>query len=120
MKRRAIATIGWGLVLLFVIAIGISAPGFAEEMAPLQTVTLKIDGMDCGACAKNIQSALAKTPGVKTAQVKVAKQWIFFNDYSNVRAVVEYESGKTDVPDLIKAVEGASNAVLQYKAMLAE
>ncbi|MBI3605545.1 MAG: cation transporter [Nitrospirae bacterium] len=92
----------------------------AEGISVLQTVILKIDGMDCGACAKDIRSALLKTPGVQAAEVKTSKRWIFFNDYSNARAVVEYEQGKTTVDELIKAVEGASNSIFTYKARLAE
>lgn len=46
----------------------------AGETSLLQTVTIKIDGMDCSACAKDIRSVLLKTPGVKAAEVKVKKK----------------------------------------------
>ncbi|TAK00524.1 MAG: heavy-metal-associated domain-containing protein, partial [Candidatus Manganitrophaceae bacterium] len=68
---------------------------FAEESSAFRAATIKIEGMDCSACAKDIRSALLKTPGVKAAEVKVKKKWFFFNDFSDARAVVEYEPGKT-------------------------
>jgi copper chaperone CopZ len=108
------------LSLLFWVIDGPSTDrlGFAEERGTFQTVTLKIDGMDCGACAKEIRSALMETPGVKAADVKVRKKWLFFDDFSDARAVVEYEPDKTTVDDLIKAVEGASNPMFTYHARL--
>ena len=110
------------LFLLFLVAGGPATDrlSLAGETRVLQTVTLKIDGMDCSACAKDIRSALLKTPGVQAAEVKVSKRWIFFNDYSNARAVVAYEQGKTTVDDLIKTVEGASNSIFTYHARLME
>ena len=108
------------LFLLFLFTDG-PAPdrlSLAGETSVLQTVTIKIDGMDCSACAKDIRSALLNTPGVKAAEVKVKKKWLFFNDFSDARAAVAYEQGKTTVEDLIKAVEGASNSMFTYHAWL--
>ena len=89
----------------------------AAEAQDLQKVTLKIDGISCGSCIAKIRSALSKVPGVKTAQVKVKSRWIFFADYSDARAIVECELGKTTVDELIKAVEGAGDS---YKTTLIE
>lgn len=91
---------------------------FAEESSAFRTATIKIEGMDCSACAKDIRSALLKTPGVTAAEVKVKKKWFFFNDFSDARAAVKYEEDKTTVDDLIKAVEGASNSMFTYHARL--
>ncbi|NKE70234.1 heavy-metal-associated domain-containing protein [Candidatus Manganitrophus noduliformans] len=109
-------------VLLFLVTGAPATDHFslAEEPGALQTITLKIDGMDCGACAKEIRSALMERPGVRTAEVKVRKKWLFFDDFSDARAVVEYEQSKTTVDDLIKAVEGASNSMFTYHARLIE
>jgi len=108
------------LFLLFLVAGGPATNrfSFAEESSAFRTATLKIEGMDCSACAKDIRSALLKTPGVKAAEVKVKKKWFFFNDFSDARAAVEYEEGQTTVDDLIKAVEGESNSMFTYHARL--
>lgn len=110
------------LFLLFLLTGGPTTDRFslAEERGTLQTIILKIDGMDCGACAKEIRSALMETPGVKAAEVKVRKKWFFFDDFSDARAVVKYEPGKTTVEGLIKAVEGVSNSMFTYHARLIE
>ncbi|HBH82112.1 MAG TPA: hypothetical protein DDY39_19965, partial [Nitrospira sp.] len=50
----------------------------AAESQGLQTVTIHIDGMSCGACLKDVKAALAKVPGVSAVEFTVAKKWIFF------------------------------------------
>lgn len=94
--------------------------GLAQEAQALQTVTLQIEGMSCGMCVKEVRSALSKVPGVKATEVKVGKKWFFFNDYSDARAVVTCEQGKTTVAELIKAVEAASSVIGAYKARQVE
>jgi len=88
----------------------------AAEAQDIQKITLKIEGMDCSACVKDIRSALLNVPGVKAADVKVKKRWLFFNDFSDARAVVEFEQGKTTIEALVKAIEKASNAIFTYRA----
>lgn len=34
-----------------------------------ETVTLQVDGMTCGGCAKNVEKAALSVPGVKKADV---------------------------------------------------
>ena len=94
--------------------------GAAETDQKAQRVTLKIDGVDCGACVKGIRSALMKIPGVTKAEMKLKPKGLFLKDYSDTKVVVEYEQGKTTNEQLIKAVEGASNAQFTYKATLME
>lgn len=108
------------LFFLFLVTGGPAADrlSLAGETSVLQTVTLKIDGMDCSACAKDIRSAILKTQGVKTAEVKVKKKWFFWNDFSDAHAVVEYDQSQATVDNLIKAVEGASNSMFTYHARL--
>lgn len=89
----------------------------AAEAQELQTIILRIEGMSCGACVKDVRAALSKVPGVKAAEVKVGTKWFFLNDYSDVRAIVTCERGNTTADGLIKAVEAASNAISTYKAM---
>jgi mercuric ion binding protein len=88
----------------------------AAEAQELQTITLRIEGMSCGACVKDVRVALSKVPGVKVAEVKVGTKWFFLNEYSDARAIVTCERGKTTADELIKAVEAASSAISTYKA----
>ncbi len=89
---------------------------WAEEAPGLQTFTLQIDGMTCGACVKDIRSALLKVPGVKAVEFEIKKKGFFFLDYSDARAIITCEPGKTPVNALITAVEGASSLTSTYKA----
>lgn len=89
---------------------------WAAEAPDPQTFTLQIDGMTCGVCAKGIRSALLKVPGVKAVEFQIKKKWFFFNDYSDARAVIRCEPGKTTVNALMTAVEGASSLTSTYKA----
>jgi len=93
---------------------------FAMETHEIQTITLKLDGITCGGCIGTIKTALLKVHGVKAVEVKVNSKWLFFKDYSNARAVVEFEPSKTSADEYIKAVEGAGNARNPYKATLTE
>lgn len=89
---------------------------WAVEEPDLQTFTVQIDGMTCGACVKDIRSALLKIPGVKAVEFQINKKGFFFLDYSDARAVIRCEPGKTTVNALITAIEGASNLTSTYKA----
>ena len=90
------------------------------EAQDLQTTILQIEGISCSACIKEIRSALLKVPGVKSADLKVKKTWFFFNDYSDARAIVTSDQGKTTVDALIKAIEAASTSMFSYNARLIE
>ena len=92
----------------------------AAESQGLQTVTIHIDGMSCGACLKDVKAALAKVPGVSTVEFAVAKKWIFFSDYADARALVAFDPEKAGVEALVKAVEGASGSLSAYKARVLE
>ena len=120
MKINKFGVVGFVfLIILFVGVMGKVLPAEAEQ-SRVHRVILKIDGIGCGSCVGDIRSALVKTPGVLATQMKVAKKWLFWSDLSDVRAVVEIEPGKTTPDGLIKAVEGASNAMYQYHARLIE
>ena len=90
--------------------------GLAAENERLQTVTLQIDGMTCGACVKDVKAALAKVSNVSSVEITVGKKGLFFFDYANVRAAVTFDPEKTDVAALIKTVESASTSLSTYKA----
>jgi copper chaperone CopZ len=94
----------------------IAFSGFAGEPQRIQTVTLHIDGMTCGACVKDVRASLAKVPGVSAVEITVGKKWVFFSDYADARALVTLDMEKAEVQALIKAVEAASNPLSAYKA----
>lgn len=75
----------------------------------IQQVTLKIDGMRCRSCVRDIRKALLSLPGVPSAEV----------DYCWEEVVVKIEFGKVTDPQLIKAVASASNAMYTHRAEVA-
>jgi copper chaperone CopZ len=90
--------------------------GVAAENQRLQTVTLQIDGMTCGACVKDVKAALAKVSSVSSVEITVGEKWLFFLDYTDVRAAVTFDPEKTGAAALVKAVETAGTALSSYKA----
>lgn len=109
------------LVLIGLTAVGLDVSfGLSAEIQGLQTITLRIDGMTCGACINDVKAALTKVPGVSAVDFTVAKEWIFFSDYSDARALVTFDPKKTDLETLVKAVEAAGNPLSAYRARLLE
>ena len=92
--------------------------GFAAESQGLHTVTLRIDGMTCGACVKDVKAALGKVAGVRAVEINVGTKWVFFSDYADVRASVTFDPEKTGVETLVKAIEAAGSPLSAYKARL--
>lgn len=73
-------------------------PASAAEAGPTQTVTLRIEGMTCDACAVHVESELAAVPGVRRATVV----------YSEGRAIVTVDVARPpDLASLVAAVEKA-------------
>ncbi len=93
---------------------------FAAESQGIQTVTLHIEGMTCGACVKDIETALTKVSSVSVVEITVGKKWVFFSDYANARAAVTFDPEKVGAEALVKAVAGASSPLSAYKARLLE
>jgi copper chaperone CopZ len=91
---------------------------FAAESQGLHMVTLHIEGMTCGACVKDIKTALTKVSGVSAVEITVGKKWVFFSDYANARAAVTFDPEKVGAEALVKAVEAASSPLSAYKARL--
>jgi len=105
------------LITVVIISLGLRAlTGFGAEGKGLQTVTLQVDGLTCGACVKDVKAALAKAPGVSTVEVTVGKKWFFFSDYANARATVTFDPEKGGVESLVKAVEAAGTPLSAYRA----
>lgn len=113
MKRNIAAMIGSTLFILsFVFLHSVIIPNriaAERDQKNIQQVTLKIDGIRCQSCVKDIRKALLSLPGVRFAEV----------DYSREEAVVKIEAGKVTDPQLINAVASASNAMYTYRAAVA-
>ena len=63
----------------------------------MQNVTLKIDGMTCGCCMKNVTRVLSELDGVAQADVSLEK----------AQAVVNFDENKVQPGVLVEAVEEA-------------
>ncbi len=63
--------------------------------AEVARVDLPVTGMTCAACARRIERRLSKSPGVGSANV----------NFATARATVSYDPERTDVPQLVRAVE---------------
>jgi copper chaperone len=60
----------------------------------METIELKVDGMDCDGCVKSVTRMLCGVPGVHSVDVSLAES----------RARVTYDPAKASVPDMKKAV----------------
>ena len=67
----------------------------------METVELKVEGMDCDDCVKSVTRMLSGLPGVEKADVSLAQ----------ASAKVTYDPSRVDVGQMKKAVERAG-----YKA----
>lgn len=81
-------------------------PLAAPTPGPLHTATLAIEGMTCASCANFVEKALARTPGVQSAQVNLATE----------KATVAFAPGLTDRAGLRAAVEAAGYHVAEPAA----
>ena len=67
----------------------------------METVELKVEGMDCEGCVKSVTRMLSGVPGVAAVEVSLEKQ----------NATVSYDPAKSGPADFQRAVERAG-----YKA----
>ena len=67
----------------------------------METIDLKVEGMDCEGCVKSVTRMLAGVPGVEKVNVSLAEG----------KASVTYDPAKSNVAQFKKAVERAG-----YKA----
>lgn len=107
-----------GLTFLLLAMDGSRRDGLAmaAETQGLQTVTLKIEGLTCGACIKDVRAALSKVQGLASVEFEVGTKWLLFSDYSDVRAIVRFHREKTSIEDLLKVVQQASGPLSAYQA----
>jgi copper chaperone CopZ len=61
----------------------------------LETVKIPVEGMTCGNCARAVERKLSTRPGVTKAQV----------DLAGGLATVEFDTGRTRLPDLLNAIQ---------------
>src|SRR5918998_273663 len=66
-------------------------------------ISLPVSGMTCAACARRVEKALARAPGVRAANVNLATE----------KATVEYDSASVGLGELVEAVEGAGYGVVR-------
>jgi copper chaperone len=67
----------------------------------METVELRVEGMDCEGCVKSVTRMLSGVPGVTAVDVSLTL----------ARAKVTYDPAKAGVPEMKKAVQRAG-----YKA----
>ncbi|THF65822.1 heavy-metal-associated domain-containing protein [Pseudothauera nasutitermitis] len=60
-------------------------------------VTIKVEGMSCGGCVRNVTGVLKALPGVEDAQVSL----------ESASAQVRYDPARVEPAQLRAAVEGA-------------
>ncbi|MBD2297480.1 heavy metal translocating P-type ATPase [Nostoc sp. FACHB-190] len=77
----------------------------------MENATLKLRGMSCASCAKNIEDAISAVPGVNECSVNFGAE----------QATVNYDSRKTDLPAIQNAVDAAGYSAypLQEQNLLA-
>lgn len=82
-----------------IVQLGTAAP--RQDASPPrpgdERVDLPITGMTCAACARRVETALAKAPGVRRAGVNLATS----------KATVEYDPSAAGVRDFMRVVEDA-------------
>ncbi len=71
----------------------------------MDTLTLKLRGMSCASCARNIEKALKVVPGVTEVNVNFAAE----------QATVEYDTRKTNLEKIQDAVEAAGYSAYSLK-----
>lgn len=101
------------LLLLGSIGLLTDSQSLAAETREIHKIALKIQGMECRSCTKEIRKVLLKVPGVKSAEVRIVNA-----EEKTGQAAVECEKGKVTPEQLVKAVEGASNAMFTYTAIV--
>jgi copper chaperone len=67
----------------------------------METVELKVEGMDCEGCVKSVTRMLSGVRGVSSVEVSLAE----------ARAKVTYDPAQASIPDMKKAIVRAG-----YKA----
>ena len=75
--------------------------GGTYEAATVETASISVEGMRCGACCTKVETALASQNGVKTVSVNLETKF----------ATVEFYPAKVAKSELVQAVSDAGFAV---------
>ena len=75
--------------------------GGTYEAETVETASISVEGMRCGACCTKVETALASQNGVRTVSVNLETKF----------ATVEYYPGKVAKLELVKAISDAGFAV---------
>ena len=75
--------------------------GGTYEAETVETASISVEGMRCGACSTKVETALAGQNGVKTVSVDLETEF----------ATVEYYPAKVAKSELVQAVSDAGFAV---------
>ena len=65
-----------------------------HSVVNMEKISLKIDGMHCGACAAGIQMLVSQMDGVKSA----------FVDYEGKKGEVEFNPAKVNKDAIVKSI----------------
>jgi len=93
-----------------VLKTGYGAAEVVPEGENRARASLKITGMTCAGCARNVENALKKTPGVFAAEVNLMTE----------QAAVEYDRAATDPAALAEAVSKAGYEATEIETGAAE
>lgn len=104
-KSKMLLWLTAGLVLIFALSpyfTGFllpkgSQPSVAAQTPAIQTVSFRVEGMTCGGCEANVESALKNVSGVKQADV----------DLETKTAKVTFDTSKANRERLAEAVKKA-------------
>ena len=77
-------------------SLGIGGPAAAQDRGTAR-VTLDVEGMHCGRCARRIEDVVGDLRGVVSADV----------DFDQTRASVVYQPNHVTVAQIIRAIEDA-------------
>lgn len=89
------------LVLSLVMSFGAVASSAASA-----TVTIRVEGMDCGGCASSIEKKLKATEGVEEVRVSFPKK----------EAWVKYDDQKISVAQLHEVIKSTGFKVVEEKS----
>jgi len=63
----------------------------------METTVIKVHGMSCGGCVKNVTGVLSKLPGVGKVEVSLEKE----------QAVIQFDPGQSTAAQFCQAIEDA-------------
>lgn len=98
-KKRITTLIVFALVLAFG-SVAVSAAG--------ATVTIRVEGMQCGSCASSVEKKLKATEGVEEVRVSFEKKEVW----------VRYDDNRTSVAKLREAINSTGFKAVEEKAAM--